>query len=137
MRKEAEMHAAEDNAQKELIETKNQLDNAVYSIEKQLKDAGDKVPAASKSKIDAALKTAKDVLAKSNATKEELKAQIDALTALLQAEAQNLYPQGAGAQQAQQAQQGQAQQQQQSSSNKQGPVDADFEVVDDDKKDNK
>ena len=137
LRKEAEMHAAEDNAQKELIETKNQLDNAVYSIEKQLKDAGDKVPAASKSKIDAALKTAKDVLAKSNATKEELKAQIDALTALLQAEAQNLYPQGAGAQQAQQAQQGQAQQQQQSSSNKQGPVDADFEVVDDDKKDNK
>lgn len=137
LRKEAEMHAAEDNAQKELIETKNQLDNAVYSIEKQLKDAGDKVPAASKSKIDAALKTAKDVLSKSNATKEELKAQIDALTALLQAEAQNLYPQGAGAQQAQQAQQGQAQQQQQSSSNKQGPVDADFEVVDDDKKDNK
>ncbi|HEY9153528.1 MAG TPA: molecular chaperone DnaK, partial [Opitutaceae bacterium] len=46
MTKEAEIHAAEDKARKESVEARNQLDSAIYQLEKAVKDAGDKVPAA-------------------------------------------------------------------------------------------
>ncbi len=45
MTKEAEEHAEEDAKKKELIETKNISEQLVYTAEKSLKDAGDKVPA--------------------------------------------------------------------------------------------
>ena len=41
--KEAEMHAAEDKANKEKVETKNQAESTVYQAEKTLKDAGDEI----------------------------------------------------------------------------------------------
>src|SRR6201981_2677264 len=43
MAKEADAHAAEDKAQRESIEAKNQLDSMVYNIEKMLKEHGDKI----------------------------------------------------------------------------------------------
>jgi magnesium-transporting ATPase (P-type) len=45
MQKDAEMHAAEDAQKKELVEAKNIAEQLVYTSEKSLKDAGDKVPA--------------------------------------------------------------------------------------------
>ncbi|MBV6394962.1 MAG: Chaperone protein DnaK [Anaerolineales bacterium] len=53
MRKDAESHAEEDRKRKELIEARNQADNAVYTAEKALKEFGDKVPADVKSEIEA------------------------------------------------------------------------------------
>ncbi len=52
MRKEAEMHADEDRRRKELIEARNQADNAVYTAEKVLRDLGDKVPADLRSRVE-------------------------------------------------------------------------------------
>jgi molecular chaperone DnaK len=52
MRKDAELHAEEDRRRKELIEARNQADNAVYTAEKVLRDLGDKVPADLKSKVE-------------------------------------------------------------------------------------
>ena len=55
MRKEAESHADEDNKAKESIETRNNADSLAYQCEKQLKDLGDKLPADKKSSIEEAI----------------------------------------------------------------------------------
>jgi molecular chaperone DnaK len=52
MRKDAETHAEDDRRRKELIEARNQADNAVYASEKALRDLGDKVPADVRSRVD-------------------------------------------------------------------------------------
>lgn len=57
--KEAEEHAEEDKKRKEFVETKNQADNMVYSIEKMLKDNGDKLSADDKKKLEDAVEKAK------------------------------------------------------------------------------
>jgi molecular chaperone DnaK len=63
MKKEAEMNSASDSAKKDLIEAKNIAEQLIYTSEKALKDAGDKVPADTKKPIEekiASVKTAKD-----------------------------------------------------------------------------
>jgi molecular chaperone DnaK len=52
MQRDAEMHAEEDRRRKELIETRNAADNAVYTAEKALRDLGEKVPADLKTKVE-------------------------------------------------------------------------------------
>jgi molecular chaperone DnaK len=61
MVKDAEQHAAEDKKRRELVEAKNHADSLVHTTEKNLKEHGDKVDAATRSQIEselAALKTA-------------------------------------------------------------------------------
>jgi molecular chaperone DnaK len=72
MTKEAEAHAEEDLKKKEQIEIRNTADNLVYTAEKTLKDAGDKVKAEDKEKVEAEMKNVKEVLAKAGAGKEEI-----------------------------------------------------------------
>jgi molecular chaperone DnaK len=63
MKKEAEMHSAEDKKKQELIEARNTADNLVYTTEKTLKESGDKVSAEIKKEIEEkveALKKVKD-----------------------------------------------------------------------------
>ncbi|MFA5358945.1 MAG: molecular chaperone DnaK [Patescibacteria group bacterium] len=63
MKKEAESHATEDKQKKEEIEVKNGAEALVYTAEKAIKDAGDKVPAEVKKEIEDkvdALKKVKD-----------------------------------------------------------------------------
>ena len=57
--KEAEAHAEEDKKRKEFVETKNNADNMVYSIEKMLKENGDKLSADDKKKLEDAVEKAK------------------------------------------------------------------------------
>lgn len=64
MAKEAEAHAAEDKVKKEKIEVKNQADSLVYASEKALRDAGDKVDAATRGQIEDRVKAVKDALEK-------------------------------------------------------------------------
>jgi len=59
MTREAEANAAEDAKRKESAEAKNQLDTTIYQLEKTLKDAGDKIPADVKGKFETALAEAK------------------------------------------------------------------------------
>ena len=61
MVKDAEMHAADDKARKEAVEARNQADGLIYTTEKNLAEYGDQVPAEDKAGIEdavAALKTA-------------------------------------------------------------------------------
>ena len=55
MQKEAEINAAADKAKKELAEARNKAEHLCYSTEKQLKELGDKLDAASKSAIESAV----------------------------------------------------------------------------------
>ena len=132
MKKEAEMHAAEDLKQKEAVEARNELDNLSYQIEKQVKEAGDKLPADLKGKLEAAVADARKVLEKSDLTKEEAKAESEKLTKLIQENA-------AAFQAAQQAANAGASAgaKPEADKKKDDVVDADFEVVDDDKKQDK
>ncbi len=53
MRKDAELHAEEDRKRKELIEARNNADNTAYAAEKALRDFGEKVPADTRSEVEA------------------------------------------------------------------------------------
>ena len=52
LQREAEVHAAEDKARRETIETRNHADSLAYSAEKTLKDNEDKVPAELKTEVE-------------------------------------------------------------------------------------
>ena len=80
MVKEAEANAAEDKKKKEKIEAVNQAESLAHQTEKNLKDFGDKVDANTKSALEASIKEVRDVIAKEDATVEEIKAKTDALT---------------------------------------------------------
>lgn len=62
MRQDAESHAEEDKRRREEIEVRNDADNAVYRSEKMIKDAGDKISGADKSKLEGALAEVREAL---------------------------------------------------------------------------
>ncbi len=62
MMREAESHAEEDKERKETIETRNQGDQAVYTAERMLKDAGDKLSATERGSIENAIADVKKAL---------------------------------------------------------------------------
>jgi molecular chaperone DnaK len=96
---EAEKHAAEDQKKKESIEVRNQADNLVFTAEKTLKDAGDKVKEVDKKKVEEEIKKVKELLAKEEASKEELEEASKKLSEEIQTVGAAMYQ----AQQAQQA----------------------------------
>jgi molecular chaperone DnaK len=71
MAKEADAHAAEDKAQRESIEAKNQLDSMVYNIEKMLREHGDKISGSERGDVENALADAKKALESNDKTQME------------------------------------------------------------------
>lgn len=127
MMKEAEMHAEEDNKRKEAVEVKNSADQLVYTTEKTLKDLGDKADQAEVDKANEAKEKVKKAIESNNV--DEIKAATEELTQIVQQLSVKLYEQAA---QAEQAAQGQGPEQ--GAGKKDNVVDADYEVVDEDKK---
>jgi molecular chaperone DnaK len=132
MTKEAELNAVEDKKRRDAVETKNQLDSSVYQLEKTLKDTGDKLPAEKKSKVEGALADAKKALESGDG--DQMKAALENLSkvgaefyAEAQAAAQASAKPGAPGESADAGAEPKAEK-------KADVVDADFEVVDDDKK---
>ncbi len=134
MTKDAELHAEEDRKRKEAVEAKNQLDSTIYQLEKTLKEAGDKIPADKKSKIETAIADAKKDLESNDGPR--MKAAMEKLSAVggeLYAEAQKA-AQAAGAAGAPGGEAGPAEAAGAKKAEKKADVvDADFEVVDEDK----
>ena len=58
--KEAEAHAEEDKKRRETIDTRNQGDNMIYSLEKLIKENGDKITEEEKTTLTTAIEKAKD-----------------------------------------------------------------------------
>ena len=61
--KEAQQYEEEDKKRKEVVENKNKLDSLIFTVEKTLKDSGDKLSEEDKATVEAAVKEAKDELA--------------------------------------------------------------------------
>ena len=80
--KEAEKHAEEDKLKKEAVEVRNQADTLIFTAEKTLKDAGDKVKKEDKEEVEKKVKALKDVLEKGS--KDELEAKSKDLSESLQ-----------------------------------------------------
>ncbi|MBU2262143.1 MAG: molecular chaperone DnaK [Proteobacteria bacterium] len=75
--KEADAHAEEDKKKKELIEARNHADALAYSVEKNIKEFGDKIDASEKARIEEVIAKVRktiegDDLAAINAAQEEL-----------------------------------------------------------------
>jgi molecular chaperone DnaK len=66
MAKEADSHSAEDKAKREEIESKNQLDSMVYSVEKMLREQGDKISGSERGDVENAIADAKKALESSD-----------------------------------------------------------------------
>ncbi len=62
MERDAREHAAEDKKRRELVETRNRADQLVYQTEKNIRDMGDKLDAASKERLEAAVKKIREVM---------------------------------------------------------------------------
>ncbi len=94
MAKEAEAHSAEDQAQREMIEAKNQLDSSVYSVEKMLREQGDKIDAAARGEVENAIADAKGSLNSND--KRAMDNAREHLTQLSHKLAEHMYHQAAG-----------------------------------------
>ena len=126
MVKDAEAHADEDRKFQELVTARNQADGLVHSTEKSLKELGDKVDADEKAKIESAVEDLKEAI------KGEDKEDIDAKTTALSEAAAKLAEQAY----AENAEAGDGAQADADGENKDDDVvDAEFEEVDDNKKD--
>jgi molecular chaperone DnaK len=90
MMRDAEEHAAEDHRKKELAEARNNAATLIYSVEKSVKEYGDKLTEAEKKDIEAALEKCKKVKDTSNEA-SEIKAAIDELTKASHKIAEHVY----------------------------------------------
>ena len=137
MRKESELHAEEDLQHREAAETRNQLDNIVYQNEKLLKDNADKIPEDKKEPIEALIAEGKKAI-ESNDTATMKKAienitnskDLQEAVAAMYAQAQS--DAGQGTSEAEPG--GEPSPAGESREEDEKVVDADFEVVDEDKK---
>lgn len=133
MVKDAEAHAEEDHKILELVSSRNQCDGMIHSVRKSLKEYGEQLSDEEKSKIEAALKEAEDVLKTDK--KEDIDAKTQALAEASHKLAEKMYQKDGSDQQAQ-AQPGAGASS--SSSKQEKPVegevvDAEFEEVKDKK----
>ena len=99
MVKDAEAHADEDRRQRELVEARNNAENAAYQAEKQVAELGDSVDEASKSEIEKAIEDVRGSLESTDAA--EINAKTEALQAAFHKVSEQMY--AAAAQQAQAA----------------------------------
>jgi molecular chaperone DnaK len=89
MVRDSEAHADEDKQRREEIEITNQADSLAYSIERQLAEHGDKVPAADKTAIEEAIKEVREALKASDVAR--VKRASEALTKASHKMAEALY----------------------------------------------
>jgi molecular chaperone DnaK len=135
MVKDAEKHAGEDEAARAAVDTRNSAENLVYQTEKMLVEFGDKVPEDKKAPVQSAI----DDLKKSIETDdtEQMQAKIDALNTAMQAVSSEMYanaaPEGGAPEPGADAADAGGAPESEEAKNE-DVIDADFEMVDEDKK---
>jgi len=127
---EAEQYAEADKQAKEEAETRNEADTLIYSTEKMIGELADKISGDVKARIQGSLDALKNAVKEGSVA--EIKAKMEELQRVAQEAGSEIYKQAAAAQQAEQA----AGAQQPGSQEEQGKktVDADYKVVDEEKK---
>ncbi|MEM0089720.1 MAG: molecular chaperone DnaK [Nitrososphaerota archaeon] len=119
MIKEAEMYAEQDRKRKEEAELRNEAESLIYTIEKGLKEFGDKVPSNVKSRVEESLKKLKDALEGKDVQK--IKIRMEELRKVAQEMGTVIY------------QQSQQSTQQSSGSSNSKTINADYKIVNDNK----
>ena len=146
MVKDAEQHASDDKSKREQVETRNKADALAYETEKLLKEHGAKIDPAKKARVEAAVEKLKSAVKGSDT--EAIKAAMDALNAEMQAVSSDLYsqarssgPKSGGGQSEPPPQSGEGEPRgkeretrDKSAKGNDDVIDADFEMVDDNKK---
>ncbi len=133
--KEAEQFAEEDKKLKEKIELRNQADTLIYSVEKTLKESGDKVSEDDKNKITEDIKDLRKALEEEDV--EKIKSNIEKLTTSSHKLAEEIYKKAsAQTQQQETAKEGEESKQSETEEKKdeEKVVDADYEVEKDEEK---
>ena len=134
-KRDAEQFAEDDRKRAESVETRNLADNAVYTVKKQVDELGDKLPEEAKSKVNDAVAKVEEALKGDDI--EAIKASTDSLHQTFTELASAAQMAGAGASEGAAPTGGGAEDAGESDEPRQAKgkvVDADFEVVDDEKK---
>lgn len=129
--KEAEQYAEEDKKRKEEVETKNRAETILFETEKQMNELGDKVTSEEKASIDAARDELKKAVESGDT--EDINSKIEALTNAFYPISTRIYQETQGEQQAAGGDTAGADNAAQNSGSNDNTVDADYEVVDEDK----
>ena len=136
MVKDAEANASSDKEKKELVEAKNQADSLIYSTQKSLDEHKDKIDSATKEAIEDEIKKVKDLLANESSRAEEIKSATDSLMQSSMKLGEAIYKQGAEAN-ASGGESSDSDNGGNSSSSGEKVMDAEYEEVKDDEKDEK
>ena len=135
MVKDAEAHSEEDKNRREIAETKNNLDSRIYEIEKSLKEYGEKISEDEKKNLEEEIAKAKTSLESTDI--QILKDSLESLTQASHKLAEVIYKESAANQQQEPASEEVSDDESKDSDKKPGKdenvVDADFEVVDEEK----
>ena len=91
MRKDAELHATEDAKRREEVEARNQAENLCYQVEKMITENADKIPAEKKITVEKAVADLKDAL--KSGSIDQIKAKQDSLNKAMDAVTQGMYSQ--------------------------------------------
>src|SRR6187455_2099180 len=139
MQRDAEAHADEDKAAKEAVEVRNNADNLAYQSEKQLKEMGEKIPEDKKKEIEDAIAAVRDAINRNDV--DAMKRTYDDLQNKFQEVSADLYKQASaqagprpGPQPGPEAQPGGGAEEGAAKRDGGDVVDAEFEVVDENKK---
>jgi len=127
MTQDAEDHADEDHRRREEAETRNRADELVYTTEKSLRELGDKVDASEKAKIESAIGEVKEALKGSDV--QAIKTSMENLVQASHKLAEQVYAQASAAEGAP----GAGEAETGSPAGEDEVIDADFEVMDEDK----
>ncbi|MEM2145559.1 MAG: Hsp70 family protein, partial [Candidatus Jordarchaeaceae archaeon] len=138
MIKEAEQFAEQDRKKKEEAETRNEADSLIYTTNKTIKDLGDKIDKSQKERLEKAVKELQEALGSKDIG--QVKSKIESLKNVLQEVSTMVYQQVAQEQAAKQAKASRAETAEaktagsSSEGKKEKVIDADYRVVDEDKK---
>jgi molecular chaperone DnaK len=133
MVKESEQHAEEDKKQREIIEVTNQADSLIYTVNKTLKEHGDKVSEPEKKEIQEKIDALNKLIQAEKKDVELIKKGMEELQQASHKVAQVIYQQAQQAQKAQQQAQGQSEapQEEEKKQDRGNVVDAEYKEVDD------
>ena len=131
MVKDAEKFANEDKSKKELIESRNKADNAVYQSEKFIKEHKDKISDSHRERLENGIKKVKDIL--NTEQKSEIESKTEELMQIWQEISTELYQKASSKESKQQN----TEKEPTEDKSKEDVIDADYEVVDDKDKDKK
>jgi len=128
MVKDAEIHSSEDKRKREEVDIRNRADQLVYETEKGLREYGDKLDSDTRTKVESAMGRVREAL-KTNHM-DEIKSATEALTTVWHEVAGKMYQHSsAGSTGQYQEPNAQSEQGEGKKSEKDSPVDADYEVV--------